>query len=107
MRPLRFSTFLVLSFAALGPRSSLFAVENAPDRTLTLEDSVRLAVNNSQGLLTSREDVNIALQRVRESESLFFPKLDLNANWSKFRVEGDRPLLLEPALGTTLIPNSP
>ncbi len=42
-----------------------------PDRTLTLEESVRLALNNSQALLSSREDVNIALQRVRETESLF------------------------------------
>jgi outer membrane protein len=78
-----------------------------PDRTLTLDDSVRLAINNSQGLLTAHEDVDIALQRVRESESLFFPKLDLNANWSKFRVEGSNPLLLQPALGPTLVDNSP
>lgn len=81
--------------------------DDLPDRTLTLEDSIRLATNNSQALLTSREDVNIALQRVREAEGLFFPKLDLNANWSKFRVEGNRPLMLEPALGPTLITDSP
>jgi len=47
------------------------------------------------------------LQRVRESESLFFPRLDLNANWSKFRVEDGTPLMLEPALGPTLVPSSP
>src|SRR6266478_5726921 len=74
------------------------------DRTLTLDDSVRLALNNSQALLNTREDVNIALQRVRESESLFFPRLDLNANWSKFRVQDGTPLMLEPALGPTLVP---
>ncbi len=81
--------------------------EALPDRTLTLDESVRLALNNSQALLSSREDVNIALQRVREVESLFFPRLDLNANWSKFRVQGDTPMMLEPVLGPTLIPSSP
>ena len=83
------------------------AADLPPDRTLTLEDSVRLALNNSQTILSVREDVDIALQRVRESESLFFPKLDLNANWNKFRVQNDTPLLVQPSLGPTLIPNSP
>src|SRR5205807_2735714 len=81
--------------------------QSLPDRSLTLEDSVRIALNNSQALLSSREDVNIALQRVRQSESLFFPRLDLNANWSKFRVEDGTPLMLEPALGPTLVPSNP
>ncbi|MFA5975967.1 MAG: TolC family protein [Elusimicrobiota bacterium] len=99
----RIALLIVLGFGpALAGRA-----ETIPDRTLTIEDSVRLAMNNSPALLSSREDVNIAMQRVREAESLFFPKLDLNANWSKFRVEGDRPLLLQPAMGPTLIDDSP
>jgi outer membrane protein TolC len=83
------------------------AADPLPDRTLALEESVRLALNNSPALLSSREDVNIAMQRVREAESLFFPRLDLNASWSKFRVDGDTPLELQPALGPTLITSSP
>lgn len=97
-----FVCFLLNIFQTAG-----FAIEALPDRTLTLDESVRLALNNSQSLLTSREDVDITLQRVRQAESLFFPKLDLNANWNKFRVEGQRPLLLQPALSPTLITNSP
>jgi len=81
--------------------------EGLQDRTLTIDDSVHLALNNSQSLLSSREDVNIALQRVREAESLFFPTLDLNANWSKFRVDNGTPMQLQPALGPTLVPSSP
>ncbi|OGR90041.1 MAG: hypothetical protein A2992_00650 [Elusimicrobia bacterium RIFCSPLOWO2_01_FULL_59_12] len=83
------------------------AAELIPERVLTLDDSVKLAVNNSQALLTLREDENIAFQRVREAESLFLPKLDLNANWNKFRVEGDRPFLLSPAMGPTIVTSSP
>ncbi len=97
--------WVVLGIAAGGVHP-LPAADLLSDRTLTLEESVKLALNNSQGLLTTREDVNIASQRVREAESLFYPKLDLNANWSKFRVEGGTPLLLQPGLGPTLVPNS-
>jgi len=85
----------------------LQAAEPPAERALTLEDSVNLAANNSQALLMLQEDENIALQRVRQAESLFFPKLDVNANWSKFRVEGDKPLLLQPSLGPTIITGDP
>src|SRR4051812_14316420 len=83
-----------------------FAAE-LPDRKLTLDESVRLALNNSQAVLWSREDVNVALQRVRQAETLFYPKLDFGTSWSKFRVEGSRPFLTQPALGPVLIPDSP
>lgn len=102
-------SFFVRAIAGFLLGTSLAFGQSEPilDRTLTLDDSVRLALGNSQSLLSSREDVNIALQRVRETESLFFPRLDLNANWSKFRVEGGTPLMLQPALGPTLVPSDP
>lgn len=81
--------------------------EDSADRRLTLDDSVRLAMNNSPALLSAREDVNIALQRVRQAQSLFFPRLDLNANWSKFRVEDNTPLMLQPNLGSSLVHTGP
>ena len=76
------------------------------DRVLTIDDAVRIAQSQSETVLSSREDVTIALQRVHQAESLLFPQLDLNANWSKFRVEGDRPFLTQAALGSTLIPEN-
>src|SRR5258706_3917729 len=103
---LRHRIVVIFVWVLLSPQSSVLGT-GLPDRTLTLEDSVRIALNNSQAFLSAREDVNIALQRVRQSESLFFPRLDLNANWSKFRVEDGTPLMLEPALGPTLVPSSP
>jgi len=84
-----------------------FAADPLVDRELTLDETIRIASNNSQHILSAREDVNIALQRVHQAESLLFPKLDVNANWSKFRVQGDTPLMLPTNLGQTLIPNSP
>ena len=105
MRKSLFLWVSLLTLAAAG--ASRLSADEVTDRTLTLDDSVRLALNNSQALLSSREDVNIALQRVREAESLFFPRLDLNANWSKFRVDNGTPMILQPALGPTLVPQSP
>lgn len=79
-----------------------------PERTLSLEESVRLALSNSHQLLLTQEDVNVATQRVRQAQTLFFPKLDFNASVSKFRVEeADRPLLLQPSLAPNLITASP
>jgi outer membrane protein TolC len=102
-----------ISDARFWPLGLLIAVRGfsaAPDtfvdRVLTLEDSVRIAQSQSEGVLSSREDVTIALQRVHQAESLLFPQLDLNANWSKFRVEGDRPFLTQQSLGLTLIPEN-
>ena len=46
------------------------AVQPVPDRTLSLDESVRLALNNSPALLSLHEDVNVALQRVREEMGL-------------------------------------
>jgi|GEM_PF-1020250 len=85
---------------------ALAAADPFVDRVLTLEDAVRIAQGQSQIVLSSHEDVNIALQHVHEAESLLFPQLDLNANWSKFRTEGDRPFLTQPDLGSTLIPQN-
>src|ERR1700687_2541070 len=104
--PLKHRVAIFFLWLLLCPQSSVFGTEIS-DRVLNLDDTVRLALSNSEALLSSREDVNIALQRVREAESLFFPRLDLNANWSKFRVQNGTPLMLEPALGPTLVPAGP
>jgi outer membrane protein TolC len=103
----RTAFILVVTSALIGPVPAPAQDATLQDRILTLDDSVKIALNNSEALLSSREDVNIALQRVREAESLFFPSLDLNANWSKFRVENGIPMMLQPALGPTLVPSSP
>ena len=100
MRFLAALRFFFLS--AVGP--SFAADASFVDRVLTLEDSVRIAQGQSETVLSAREDVTIALQHVHQAEALFFPQLDLNANWNKFSVEGARPFLTQPQLGQTLIP---
>ncbi|MBR3628581.1 MAG: TolC family protein [Elusimicrobia bacterium] len=54
------------------------------ERVLTLQDCTKLALNINQDILIANEAVAYAEQRVTEAKSLYFPKLDLNFNISRF-----------------------
>ncbi len=54
------------------------------ERVLTLDDCTKLALNINQDILIAKEAVSYAEQRVNEARSLYFPKLDLNFNVSRF-----------------------
>lgn len=56
-----------------------------PDRILTLEQAVQTGLQNSQALLSARDDVRIAQQRIVEARSLYFPTLAFNMNASRYR----------------------
>lgn len=56
-----------------------------PERLLTLEQSVQTGLQNSQPLLSAREDVRIAQERIVEARSLYYPNLALNMNASRYR----------------------
>ncbi|MBL0059235.1 MAG: TolC family protein [Elusimicrobia bacterium] len=76
-----------------------------PDRVLTLEQSVQTGLQNSQALLSARDDVRIAQQRIVEARSLYFPTLALNMNASRYRAND--PVVLPGDFGSTvLVPSS-
>ena len=54
------------------------------ERVLTLNDCTKLALNINQDILIANEAVLYAEQRVSEASSLYYPKLDLNFNLSRF-----------------------
>ena len=54
------------------------------ERVLTLKECIKLASNINQDILIANEAVLYAEQRVNEAKSLYFPKLDLNFNVSRF-----------------------
>lgn len=62
-----------------------FSLAQEPERVLTLEQSVQTGLQNSQPLLSAREDVRIAQQRIVEARSLYYPNLALNMNASRYR----------------------
>lgn len=70
----------ILSFLFLV--SPIFA--QRVERVLTLDDCTKLALNINQDILIANENVLYAEQRIIEAKSLYFPKLDLNFNLSKF-----------------------
>ncbi|HAX61193.1 MAG TPA: hypothetical protein DCX95_01340 [Elusimicrobia bacterium] len=72
------------------------------ERTLTLEESVSLAVSNSQQLLSAAQDIQIAKQRLKEARAIMYPQLEFNANYSRF--EAESPLFLSPIMGNTILP---
>jgi len=68
---------------------------------LNLDDSIKRALQNNQELLSIKEEVIIAKQRVRESKSLYYPKVDMNFNASKYLAEND--FVLNQDFGSTLM----
>lgn len=76
--------------------------EQLVERTLTLKESIDIAISNNQPLLSADLDIKIAHQRLKEARSIMFPQLEFNANYSRF--EAESPLLLSPPLGNTILP---
>ncbi|MBK8575322.1 MAG: TolC family protein [Elusimicrobia bacterium] len=72
-----------------------------PERVLTLDQSVQPGLQNSQALLSARDDVRIAQQRIVESRSLFFPTLAFNLNASRYR--SDDYVALPDDFGSTVL----
>ncbi|MCR4663247.1 MAG: TolC family protein [Endomicrobiaceae bacterium] len=62
--------------------SPVFAQE--AERVLNLNECLKLALNINQDILIANEAVLYAEQRVTEAKALYFPKLDLNFNLSRF-----------------------
>ena len=71
--------FILLLLFAVSP---VFA--QGVERVLTLNECTQLALNINQDILIANEAVSYAEQRVNEAKSLYFPKLDLNFNLSRF-----------------------
>ncbi|MDR2426753.1 MAG: TolC family protein [Endomicrobium sp.] len=54
------------------------------EKILTEESSVQTAVNINHDILIHSQNIDFAQQRIKESQSLYFPKIDLNLNASRF-----------------------
>ncbi|MCL2485619.1 MAG: TolC family protein [Endomicrobia bacterium] len=70
--------------------SLIFVFSAAPsyaknyERILTEDSSVQTALAINQDILIKSQNVEAAKQRIIESKSLYFPKIDLNLNVSRF-----------------------
>ncbi|MCK9582277.1 MAG: TolC family protein [Endomicrobiales bacterium] len=72
------------------------------ERVLTLQDSINFGLKNSQDLLASNEDIEVAKLRVDEARSNIFPRIDLNFNASQF--DNQFPTVLAPSFNSLYLP---
>ncbi|MBN1824075.1 MAG: TolC family protein [Endomicrobiales bacterium] len=75
-----------------------------PERLLTIDEAITTGLNNSQDVLIYKEQIAIAQQRVSESRSIIFPKIDFNLNASQ--VNNDLPVILSPSFNSTYLPDT-
>lgn len=74
------------------------------ERVLTIEECTKLALNINQDILIANEAILFAEQRVNEAKSLYFPKLDLNFNVSRFSNDFDTLINSHYLPATILLP---
>ena len=70
-------------------------------RPLSLENVIRLSLENSYDLLLIEQDLIIAEQRIKEAKFLYFPRISLNGSATAYNV--DYPIILPEMIGQRLI----
>ena len=91
--------FILLLLFAVSP---VFA--QGVERVLTLNECTQLALNINQDILIANEAISYAEQRVNEAKSLYFPKLDLNFNLSRFNNDAETLINSHYLPATILLP---
>lgn len=81
--------FLVFVFW-LFTGSSIYGEIVTPERILDLDECLRLALLNNESLLLLKKEYEIAQQRIRETNALFYPRLDFDFTYSRYQVAGDK-----------------
>ena len=70
-------------------------------RPLTLENVIRLSLENSYDLLLIEQDLIIAEQRIKEAKFLYFPQFSLNGSATAYNL--DYPIILPEMIGQRII----
>ncbi len=75
-------TILLLAALAVFFGQNLYA--QSYERVLTEDSSIQAAIAINHEILIQSQNVEFARQRIKESQSLYFPNIDLNLNVSRF-----------------------
>jgi outer membrane protein TolC len=75
---------LLFTFAVLMSAYNASVLASGYEKTLTRESSVQTALAINPDILASAQKIEFARQRILESRALYFPKIFLNMNLSKF-----------------------
>ena len=68
---------------------------------ISLENAIRLAIENNYQLLLTEQDVIIAQQKVKEAKFLYLPRISLNAGATAYNL--DYPTIIPESLGMRFI----
>ena len=100
----KFFCFIFLCFSlSVFTHAQQYRLKYSSDesRPLTLENVIRLSLENSYDLLLIEQDLIIAQQRIKEAKFLYFPQFSLNGSATAYNL--DYPIILPETIGQRLL----
>lgn len=99
----KFLCFCFAIFIALSTGAQQYRIKYTTDDKdpLSLENAIRLAIENNYQLLLTEQDVVIAEQKVKEAKFLYLPRVSLNASATAYNL--DYPTIIPESLGMRFI----
>ncbi len=99
----RFLLFVLTLTLAAGAFAQQYRIKYTTDDKdpLSLENAIRLALENNYQLLLTEQDVIIAEQKVKEAKFLYLPRISLNAGATAYNL--DYPTIIPENLGMRFI----
>ncbi len=94
--------FLFFSFSVF-TQAQQYRLKYSADekKPLSLENVIRLSLENSYDLLLIEQDLIIAEQRIKEAKFLYFPRISFNGSATAYNL--DYPIILPEMIGQRLI----
>jgi outer membrane protein TolC len=98
-----FIIFTLAALCAAAADAQRYRIKYSSDDKdpISLENAIRLALENNYELLLTEQDVVIAEQRLKEARFLYLPQVSLNAGATAYNL--DYPTILPESLGLRLI----
>ena len=100
----KFFCFIFLCFSlSVFTQAQQYRLKYSSDesRPLTLENVIRLSLENSYDLLLIEQDLIIAEQRIKEAKFLYFPQFSLNGSATAYNL--DYPIILPEMIGQRIL----
>ena len=104
----KFCCFIFLFFClSLFTRAQQYRLKYSTDesRPLSLENVIRLSLENSYDLLLIEQDLIISQQRIKEAKFLYFPQFSLNGSATAYNL--DSPIILPEMIGQRFLTQDP
>ena len=102
----RIFPLLLTAGLVLGPLAALLrAQDEAPEETFSLQDGIQRALQNNPTVLNAEGDIRLAKSKIQEANSLLYPKVDYNFNFSKH--QNDTTSVLPQELGMNVLQPPP